>query len=130
MLVVVIKRYRTARRYVSIKHYHFLIEASSYASLSLSRHNLFPFILILIMFICFLITYVRCLIQSQIVVIIFCGHGASEGLLILGEGGRYKSVKQNDSDVFDDGEFFELCLFHANIEVALHNSIFYFSFII
>jgi hypothetical protein len=78
------------------------------------------------MFICFLIAYVRCLIQSQIAVIIFCRHGASEGLLIFGEGGGYESVKQN---VSDDGEFSELYLFHADIEVALHNSLFYFSFI-
>jgi hypothetical protein len=76
------------------------------------------------MFICFLIAYVRCLIQSQIAVIIFCRHGASEGLLIFGEGGGYESVKQN---VSDDGEFSELYLFHADIEVALHNSLFYFS---
>lgn len=57
-------------------------------------------------------------------------HDASEGLLIHGEGGRYESVKQNDSDVSDDDKFAELYLFHADIQVTLHNSLFYFSFII
>lgn len=54
----------------------------------------------------------------------------NEGLLIHGEGGGYESVNQNDSDVSDDDKFSELHLFHADIQVALHNSLFYFSFII
>jgi hypothetical protein len=53
-----------------------------------------------------------------------CRHGTSEGLLIHDEGGRYESVKQNDSDVSDDDKFAEL--YSSTQTLRLHFRILYF----